>query len=145
MQFRFKDIHIGKLIEQLVKEKEIDNERIVAFFNIEEQQIVKMYQSKSLETEILLRWSKLLKYDFFRVYSQHLVLYAPPSSLGYQKDRPQKSKIPRFRKNVYTTGIISFIVEMVNKKEKTPKQIMEEYNIPKTTLYKWIKKYKKDV
>ena len=27
-----------------------------------------MYEVKSLDTEILLRWSKLVEYDFFRLY-----------------------------------------------------------------------------
>ena len=26
------------------------------------------------------KWSKILEYDFFRIYSQHLILYAPPSA-----------------------------------------------------------------
>lgn len=48
-----------------------------------------------------------------------------------------------FRKNIYTREVIDFILEMVEKREKTKKQIIEEYNIPKTTLYKWIEKNRK--
>ncbi len=53
--------------------------------------------------------------------------------------------MPQFRKNVYTTEIISFFLEMLEKNEITKREIIETYNIPKTTLYKWIKKHMKDL
>ena len=88
-----------------------------------------MYQTKSLDTEVLLRWSKLLEYDFFRIYSQHLILYAPPSA-GKEKGN-KKSNLPRFRKNIYTKEVIDFILDMIKTGEKTKIQVMEEYNILK--------------
>lgn len=144
MEFMYKDIHIGKLIFQLVTEKEIDDDRIVKFLKVPQSKINEMYQSKDLSTEMLLLWSKLLEYDFFRIYSQHLLLYAPPASLNYNK-KYTVSSLPQFRKNVYTTEIINFIVELYESKEMTQKEIMDKYNIPKTTLYKWIKKHKKEL
>lgn len=54
----------------------------------------------------------------------------------------EKTSLPRFRKNIYTKEVIDFILELVNVGEKTKRQIIEEYCIPKTTLYKWISKYK---
>lgn len=144
MEFVYKNIHIGQLIFRLVTEKEIDDDRIVKFLKVPSSKIKEMYQSKDLGTEMLLLWSKLLEYDFFRIYSQHLLLYAPPASLNYKK-KETDSKLPQFRKNVYTTEIINFIVELYHNKEMTQKEIMDQYNIPKTTLYKWIKKHKKEL
>lgn len=144
MEFVYKNIHIGQLIFRLVTEKEIDDDRIVKFLKVPSSKIKEMYQSKDLGTEMLLLWSKLLEYDFFRIYSQHLLLYAPPASLNYKK-KETVSKLPQFRKNVYTTEIINFIVELYHNKEMTQKEIMDQYNIPKTTLYKWIKKHKKEL
>ena len=40
-----------------------------------------MMNAKSIDTETLLKWSNLLDYDFFRVYTQHLILYAPLSAV----------------------------------------------------------------
>ncbi len=103
-----------------------------------------MYKSESMNTEILLKWSKLFEYDFFRIYSQHLILYAP-SSVD-EKAKEQKSKttsLPQIRKNIYTKEIIDFILELIATGKKTKAQIIEEYRIPKTTLYKWESKYKK--
>ncbi len=144
MEFVYKNIHIGQLILRLVTEKEIDDDRIVKFLKVPSSKIKEMYQSKDLGTEMLLLWSKLLEYDFFRIYSQHLLLYAPPASLNYKK-KETVSKLPQFRKNVYTTEIINFIVELYHNKEMTQKEIMDQYNIPKTTLYKWIKKHNKEL
>ncbi|MBE4948451.1 transposase [Chryseobacterium culicis] len=138
----FKNIHIGELIQKRVVETDISTERLTKFLQCTEDELEKMYTRKSLDTEILLKWSKLLQYDFFRMYSQHLVLYSPPSSSEYyQKIKQQKTQLPEFRKNIYTVEMIDFIMNLIKTNEKTKKQIMEEYRIPKTTLYKWLKKY----
>ncbi|WP_317125994.1 hypothetical protein [Chryseobacterium sp. 7] len=107
------------------------------------EEIQKMYDSKSLDTEVLLRWSKLLEYDFFRIYSQHLILYAPEEKRNYRSSGKKKSKLPVFRKNIYTREVIDFILEMINSGEMTRMMVIEKYKIPKTTLYKWIEKYNK--
>ncbi|ANF49116.1 transposase [Chryseobacterium glaciei] len=137
-----KNIHIGNLIHQRVKEDQTELSRICNFMQCTEEEAEKMYQSKTIDTEVLLRWSKLLKYDFFRIYSQHLIMYSPPSSVDYNKTKAGKTSIlPRFRKNIYTKEMIDFILEMIEKEEKTKNQVMQEYGIPKTTLYKWIHKF----
>lgn len=139
----FKNIDIGNLIESRVKELGIESERICRFFNCSGEKIGEMYRSKSLDTEYLLKWSKLLKYDFFRIYTQVLILYAPPSSVNGKKEMAKESgHLPQFRKNIYTKEIIDFILNAIATGEKTKKQIIAEYRIPKTTLYKWINKYK---
>ena len=139
----FKSIHIGKMIENTVAESRIEISRICNYFKCSDDEIVKIYQSKSLDTEILLKWSKLLQYDFFRMYTQHLILYAPPSANEKRSKENKKQTIPEFRKNIYTKEVIDFIIEQIDTEKMTKKQIIERYNIPKTTLYKWISKYKK--
>ena len=140
----FKSIHIGKMIENTVAESRIEISRICNFFNCTEDEVIEMYQSKSLDTEILLKWSKLLQYDFFRMYTQHLILYAPPSANEKRsKKEDKKQTVPQFRKNIYTKEVIDFIIQQIDTEKMTKKQIIERYNIPKTTLYKWISKYKK--
>lgn len=140
----FKEIHIGQLIEKRVSENDIDIGRIGKFLNCTEKEITKMYHSKDLNTEILLRWSKLLEYDFFRVYSQHLILYSPSNNSSSKNiaKRKEQSLLPVFRKNIYTKEVILFILEMITSGEKSISQIITEYKIPKTTLYNWINKYK---
>ena len=105
----------------------------------DEEEINEMFLNESIQTNILLRWSKLLSYDFFRVYSQHLIFYAPPSK-GDSSPEKSNTQLPQFRKNIYTKEIIDFVLEELNSGNKTKKQIIEEYRIPKTTLYKWISK-----
>lgn len=139
----YKDIHIGKLIKIRVDEAGIDILRICDFFSLNAMEIENMYIQQSLDTKTLLRWSKLLEYDFFRLYSQHLILYSPPASLKQTKIFDKKHSLPVFRKNIYTKEVIDFLVEVVESGDKTIKQVIEDYRIPKTTLHKWIDKYKK--
>lgn len=139
-----KDIHIGKLIKGIVDENEINMIRVCNFFGLTEKNIEDMFNSENLGTDLLLKWSKLLKYDFFRIYTQHLMLYAPPLKRNTNdKNKKETIKIPNFRKNIYTKEIIDFMLEMIENGEKTKEQIIKDYNIPKTTLYKWIEKNRK--
>lgn len=124
-----------------VEEMEIESSRICKFFKCSEKDIHEMFNSHSIDSELLLKWSKLLEYDFFRIYSQHLILYAPPSAKE-QDSKTEKSSLPQFRKNIYTKEIIDFILEQIETGEMTKNEVMTRYNIPKTTLYKWISKYK---
>jgi len=137
----FKIIHIGSLIKKKIKEKKIDYHRICNFMNANSEDIDQMLVSESLDSQILLRWSKLLEYDFFRIYSQHLILYAPPSASAANEPKRSPSDLPVFRKNIYTQEIIDFILEQIRSGELTKMEVVEKYRIPKTTLYKWIHKY----
>lgn len=140
MNIDLKIINIGNLIEERVKECDIDIVRICNFFKCEEEEIIKMYKEEHLRTDLLLKWSKLLSYDFFRLYTQHLVLFSPPN--GEEKStKPKSTVLPNFRKNIYTRELISFIMEQLNTGVMKKNQVISEYGIPKTTLYKWLSKY----
>lgn len=103
----FKNIHIGQLIKDRVQECEIPISRICNFLKCEEDEIVSMYENPSIDTILLLRWSKLLEYDFFRLYSQHIILFAPKGNNIYnQLTENKKNQFPRFRKNIYTREMI---------------------------------------
>ncbi len=136
----FKNIHIGEIIKKRVAESGIEMSRICNFLKCDEISVNEMFKSKDVSTDILLRWSKILEYDFFRIYTQHLILYAPPAA--EQANSVINSRVPHFRKNIYTREIIDFILEEIFSGQKTKNEIIQHYNIPKTTLYKWISKYK---
>lgn len=137
----FKTIHIGKSIRTRVEDLRIPEERISNFLNITEKEIKTTYESESVDSYQLLRWSKLLEYDFFRLYSQHLILYAPSNTNAKLNLKQTNFNSPKFKKNIYTKEIIDFILELLDSGNKTRQQIIDDYNIPKTTLYKWISKY----
>lgn len=134
----YKEIHIGKFIKERVLEKEITIERICNFLNKDEDFVEAIYTSKSVDTDLLLRWSKLLEYDFFRLYSSHLILYAPPSAVN--KNAHKSEKIPYFRKNIYTQEIKEFIIKRILSGEMTQSEVIREYSIPKSTLHRWLQK-----
>ncbi|MFC3757987.1 transposase [Chryseobacterium tructae] len=138
----FKEIHIGQLIQTKIAEENITMERAAQFMKCTESDIHQFFLQKELSTDIVLKWSKLLEYDFFRLYSQHLVLYAPPKKNGLSEpDVKKKSNLPQFRKKIYTKEVILFILKLIISGEKTKQQVMDDYRIPKTTLYTWIRKY----
>ena len=129
------------MIEKRVIESGTEMSRLCNFLKATEDEIKEMYLQENLSTDILLKWSKVLAYDFFRIYTQHLILYAPPSATE-QKLENTKTKLPQFRKNIYTKEVIDFILEQISSGEMTKIQVIEKYRIPKTTLYKWISKHK---
>ena len=53
----------------------------------------------------------------------------------------KNSSLPQFRKNIYTKEVIDFILAQISSGAMTKNQVTEVYKIPKTTLYKWIKKH----
>ncbi|MCS3529907.1 transposase [Chryseobacterium sp. JUb7] len=138
----FKNINAGALIKQRVLESDIDISRICNFFSCTEVEIEYMYEQKNIDTDILLKWSKLLEYDFFRIYSQHLILFSPQSNV-YTNQKEKNTSLPQFRKNIYTKEVIDFIVELIQTGEKNINQVVDKYGIPKTTLHRWTVKYRK--
>ncbi|BFO66441.1 transposase [Chryseobacterium sp. S0630] len=134
----YKEIHIGKFIKERVDENEITVERICKFLSKDEEAVEMMYDSRSMDTDLLLRWSKLLEYDFFRLYSSHLILYAPPSAIN--KNQQKSEKTPYFRKNIYTQEIKDFIMKRILSGEMTQSEVIKEYSIPKSTLHRWLQK-----
>ncbi|KYH06603.1 transposase [Chryseobacterium cucumeris] len=134
----FKDIHIGEYIRIRVEETKVDLSRMIRFMKCTENDLREIYNSKSVDSLVLLRLSKILEYDFFRIYTQHLILYAPVE--GRKNSSNKKGMVPQFRKNIYTKEMIDFFLEMIKSGEKTTSQIINDYRIPKTTLFKWIAK-----
>lgn len=139
MKPEFKDIYIGQLIKQRVLECNINVDSLCNSLKCTEEEIENVYKKQAIESESLLKWSKILEYDFFRIYSQHLILYSPPASLQYKKNTQSRP----LKKNIYTREIIEFVLELIEIGEKSKIQIIKEYKIPKTTLYKWLNKYGK--
>ncbi|MDR6919256.1 MULTISPECIES: transposase [Chryseobacterium] len=134
----FKNIHIGSLIKSEIVKNEIEYSRISTFFSKPVVEIEEMFNQEHLSTELLLKWSKLLKYDFFRLYSQHLILFSPQRNMGSDIKR---INTPVFRKNIYTKEMILFILERIDSGKMSKPEVVSTYKIPKTTLYKWIRKY----
>ena len=136
----FKEIHIGQLIKKTVNERNLELNRIANFFKLKEYEIEEMYEYEDVSTDMLLKWSKVLEYDFFRIYSQHLILYSPIRAIDSSQNKDSVSP-PSFRKNIYSKEVIDFILDLILTGKKTKQEVIDEYRIPKTTLYKWISKY----
>jgi len=135
-----KEINIGSMIQKRWKELDVSMERTCNFFGCTVEEVERTFNKTQIETDALLKWSKLLEYDFFRLYSHHLILYAPAASLKHNKKKTTTT-LPEFRKSVYTKEVIDYIMKQITTNEKTLGQVITEYRIPKTTLYRWMHKY----
>lgn len=133
-----KNIHIGSLIRSKVEEYQISIERISRFLNKTEDEVEMMYHSKSIDTDVLLKWCKLLKFDFFRFYTGHLILYAPQARIDNVFGQNKNTLV--FRKSIYTQEVKDFILDKIKTGKMTANDVVIRYKIPKTTLYKWMKK-----
>lgn len=135
-----KEINIGEMIQTRWKELDISLERTCNFLDCTIDEVTQTFKKAQIATDVLLKWSKLLEYDFFRLYSHHLILYAPAAPSKNSKTKIT-TKLPEFRKSVYTKEVIDYIIKQIANNDKTPAQVIAEYRIPKTTLYKWLHKY----
>lgn len=137
-----KNFHMGKLIKKRVDELNIGQERLSKFLQCQEEDLIRMYEADTTDTGILLRWCKILDYDFFRLYSHHLILHSPTKNNLTDCAQEKKGSLPVFRKNIYSKEIIDYMLELLETGKKTKPEIIQQYGIPKTTLYKWIQKNK---
>lgn len=140
----YKDIHIGKHIKKISEIRNVSISRICAFLECNHKDILEMYNQKTIDSGILLKWCKLLDYNFFMFYQSHLQLYKPSASTTHLSGKKisKKNKDYVFRKNIYSPDIIDWILEQIHREDLTTKEVIEKYNIPRTTIYRWIKRNK---
>lgn len=138
----FKDIHIGKLIYQRMQECNVSVERASNFVKISEEEVEDISNQQSLDSAQLLAWCKLLEYDFFRIYCQHLILYAPEDR-GKVERQKKTTTLPQFKKNIYSPELIRYLVKLIQEERMSTTEIQLKYNNPATTVFRWVDKYGK--
>lgn len=142
MTNKFKHIHIGEKIKEIVDINGLSISRACKYLKCTVRDIEGMYKQESLDTVILLKWCKLLNYNFFMYYHTHLQLYKASASRTAITDKDYKVKQElTFKKNLYSPEIIDWLVNQVKSNKVKPNEIVEKYKIPKTTLYRWLRKY----
>ncbi len=65
-------INIGRMIEQVLREQGRSVSWFAKQIYCERTNVYSIFQRSSLDTELLLRISKVLSYDFFEIYRQTL-------------------------------------------------------------------------
>lgn len=73
----FKNIHIGDLIKNRMESLHLKTSDISFDIGCTDDEIDILLQKKTVDSNLLLQLCKILEYDFFRIYTQHLILYAP--------------------------------------------------------------------
>jgi len=138
-----RNVHIGSIINQVIQEKDINMNEIRIKMGCSTRTLNKMLHSNTMDSLVLLKWSKVLRYDFFRLYSSHLMLHHGISNTLSKKTENVEIEGIQIRKNVYTKELIEFLVNKVRNNEMNSSQVITQYGIPKTTFYKWLQKYPK--
>jgi len=141
----FKHIHIGEKIKEILEIKQISIVRASSFLKCSSQEIKSMFTQESLDSLMLLKWCKLLDYNLFMFYHSHLQIYKPSASSAKLKPTVDKktnqiSSSYTFRKNIYSPDIIQWLLSKLATKELSVSDIINTYHIPKTTVYRWLKK-----
>ncbi|MBQ8521281.1 MAG: XRE family transcriptional regulator [Bacteroides sp.] len=73
-------MHIGKLIKQKLAEQGKTTLWLAQELSYNRTTMYKIYDKASLDTQMLLRISRIMKYDFFKDLSQELETALPSSS-----------------------------------------------------------------
>lgn len=68
-------IHIGKLIRKRVKEQHLTVVWLANQLSCTRTNVYKMFERYSIDTEVLMKLSIVLDFDFFSLYSGELVEY----------------------------------------------------------------------
>lgn len=135
--FNFKKIHIGYVLKSIVYERNLEEEYVLKYFKITKETLDEIYNTKNVKLDELLKWSKFLRFDLFRLFSMHLMLHHGISITKSMKADGNAGI--SIRKNVYTQEIKVFVVNQIRNEEISVTDAIKKYSIPKTTLYKWLK------
>ena len=65
-------MHIGKLIKEKVKEQNKTSVWLAQQMSYSRTNIYKLYDKKSIDTDVLFRISAILDFDFFSLYTKHM-------------------------------------------------------------------------
>lgn len=66
------ELHIGKEIKRIVKEQGRQTQWLADKLNYDRNNIYDIYKRRYIDTDVLLRISNVLEYDFFALYSQQI-------------------------------------------------------------------------
>ncbi len=65
-------MHIGKLIKQKVEERHKTVVWLARELSCHRSNVYKIYEKSSIDTDVLLRLSRILDYDFFSLYTEEV-------------------------------------------------------------------------
>lgn len=81
-------IHIGEKIKQRSKELRIGPTELAGMINTSKQNVYGIFKRESIDTALLEKISKVLKYDFFALYINPKLSPLKDGDLGDKKNKP---------------------------------------------------------
>jgi hypothetical protein len=119
-------LHIGKLIEQKAKAKNIGPTALGRLLNTSPQNMYGIYRRRTIDTELLQKISEVLEYNFFSHYINELPSAITASDEIKRRDAEiNELKLLTERQNEKITTLMEFseqqkkIISLLEKKEKS--------------------------
>jgi len=83
------EIHIGETIRKRAKELRIGATELADMINTSRSNIYWLYKRKHIDGELLMKLSRALKFNFFKLYRDEMVLDEPNKNLKLYKTPPE--------------------------------------------------------
>ncbi|MFA6924380.1 MAG: hypothetical protein WC223_09025 [Bacteroidales bacterium] len=136
-------IHIGEQIKQRAKELRMGPTELSSLVNTTKQNIYGIYKRKSIDSDLLLRFSIILDFDFFQLYSQlrNNVKNDVKIESAFNESMPKvssqhdilKNELDSIRKeNEMKDKMIKLLEDKINKHEHNLKKEEKYLNILKS-------------
>ena len=74
LQFGDVSLHIGQKIQEIAKQHRISTTMLAEMVSTSRQNMRMIFQRKSMDTDLLVRISKVLKHNFFQYYNEEVAL-----------------------------------------------------------------------
>jgi hypothetical protein len=93
-------VHIGEKIRQRAKELRVGPTELGKKIHTSKQNITGIYKRRTIDAELLAKFSKVLQYDFFRYYQPEGSLHAAEEAGVYLKKNRQAEEIRKLKKEL---------------------------------------------
>ena len=100
--FEFSSVNIGSLIRDRIKESFISGARLARLVNMDQSNLNKLLQKKTMDTEKIIKFSITLRYNFFMEYSHN------------EQYKNLKDDNFRIDNNIHIGQIIKFVIQSRN-------------------------------
>lgn len=123
MPLKLKDVHIGQLVEQKLREANISKQEFAEKLGIPQQNAHRIFKKSSIDTDKLAKICQILDYNFFDEFTEHHDSPILGSQFGklvrqhkdlLEETRVLKAKKEKLEKDVEPDVLLRNVVKMLN-------------------------------
>lgn len=79
-------IHLGREIHEKVLNSNLTKKQIMTYFRCSDSKVNSMYHSEHMKSDLIMKWSILLDFDFFQFFSSSFIKYKKYNKKYDKKD-----------------------------------------------------------